>query len=321
MLLFAVPASPLAQPWSILGGNIISALVGLTIARLVPDTTLAAAIAVGAAIVIMSMLRCLHPPGGAVALSTVLGSAGGHILPYDYALIPVGLNSLLLVMAGLIFHRIFGHSYPHVAPVAPNVHATRDPAPINRTGVNFVDLDAALAHYGDTLDVSPEDLRALFKEAETRAAERMVSPLRCAAIMSRDIVSVQADAPVARAREQLQTRRLHSLPVLDDDGRVVGTISHLELLRAGALAQDIASPAETARPETPVAQLLPLLADGRRHQIPIINTQQQLCGIVTQTDIIAALATGQLPQAPAASSSAISSGPSSSSSAGISSAS
>ena len=68
VLLFAVPASPLAQPWSIIGGNTISALVGITIAHLVPDKAIAAAMAVAAAIAVMSLLRCLHPPGGAASL-------------------------------------------------------------------------------------------------------------------------------------------------------------------------------------------------------------------------------------------------------------
>ena len=73
VLLFAVPASPLAQPWSIIGGNTISALVGIAIAHLVPDKAIGAAIAVAAAIAVMSLLRCLHPPGGAASLLGVLG--------------------------------------------------------------------------------------------------------------------------------------------------------------------------------------------------------------------------------------------------------
>jgi hypothetical protein len=64
VLLFAVPASPLAQPWSIVGGNVLSALFGVIVTGLVPEPALAAALAVGGAILAMSLLRCLHPPGG-----------------------------------------------------------------------------------------------------------------------------------------------------------------------------------------------------------------------------------------------------------------
>ncbi|MFG3757464.1 HPP family protein, partial [Klebsiella pneumoniae] len=65
VLLFAVPASPLAQPWPIIGGNSVSALVGIVVARAIGDPLLAAAVAAALAIAVMSLARCLHPPGGA----------------------------------------------------------------------------------------------------------------------------------------------------------------------------------------------------------------------------------------------------------------
>ena len=110
VLLFAVPASPLAQPWSILGGNVLSAVVGIAVALAVPNATVAAGLGVGLAIAVMSLARCLHPPGGAVALSAVLGGAAGSAHPFMFALYPVGLNSLLLILAGLAFHRMTGHT-------------------------------------------------------------------------------------------------------------------------------------------------------------------------------------------------------------------
>ena len=73
VLLFAVPASPLAQPWSILGGNTVSALVGVSCALLLGHTGLAASAAGALAIAAMFALRCLHPPGGAVAVTAVMG--------------------------------------------------------------------------------------------------------------------------------------------------------------------------------------------------------------------------------------------------------
>jgi CBS domain-containing membrane protein len=69
VLVFAVPASPLAQPWSVLGGNVVSALVGVIAAMFISTPWLAVGIAVAGAILAMSLLRCLHPPGGAAALT------------------------------------------------------------------------------------------------------------------------------------------------------------------------------------------------------------------------------------------------------------
>ena len=72
VLIFAAPASPLAQPWAVLGGNTVSALVGTACVLLIPDPAVAGAVAVALAIGLMFQLRCLHPPGGASALLMVL---------------------------------------------------------------------------------------------------------------------------------------------------------------------------------------------------------------------------------------------------------
>src|SRR4051812_16334363 len=79
VLLFCVPASPLAQPWSIIGGNLVSALIGVTCAKVFADAPLLAAALAGCfAIAAMFALRCLHPPSGAVALTAVLGGPIVH---------------------------------------------------------------------------------------------------------------------------------------------------------------------------------------------------------------------------------------------------
>ena len=73
VLLFAVPASPLAQPWAIIGGNTISALCGIFWIKVLGDPAYAACLGVATAIAMMSLARCLHPPGGACALTGVIG--------------------------------------------------------------------------------------------------------------------------------------------------------------------------------------------------------------------------------------------------------
>ena len=72
VLLFAVPASPLAQPWSIIGGNLVSATVGVACASWIADPVGAGALAVALAICAMFALRCVHPPSGAGERSSVL---------------------------------------------------------------------------------------------------------------------------------------------------------------------------------------------------------------------------------------------------------
>lgn len=289
VLLFAVPASPLAQPWSIIGGNVCSALVGVAVVHLVPSPMLGAALAVGGAILVMSLMRCLHPPGGAIALAGVLGGAGGASAHYTFAFVPVGLNSLLLVLVGLLFHRFSGHSYPHRAPVAASSHGTHDIAPLDRAGLAPGDVDDAVAAYGDTLDVSADDLHLLFKNAEVRAAARRHGALTAGDIMSRDIITIEGDARVGEAAALMHTRGLLSLPVVDGAGRVTGVITLLDLQRQGVLVHHIASAPLIVAPETPLAALVRPLSEGQHHQILVTDDDRELRGMVTQTDLIAAL--------------------------------
>lgn len=168
VLLFAVPASPLAQPWSIAGGNVISAIIGAIVAWVFPDPAIAAAVAVSLAILTMSLLRCLHPPGGAAALSAVLG---GYALFSAHAadfLIVVLINSALLVGIGWLFHRFSGHSYPHRAKPVEGKALALAPA----SGLLMDDIDMALDDLGETFDISREDLALLLDRAEVHAAER-----------------------------------------------------------------------------------------------------------------------------------------------------
>jgi CBS domain-containing membrane protein len=160
VLLFAVPSSPLAQPWSIVGGNMISALVGVAAARLVADPAFAAALAVAGAILAMSLCRCLHPPGGAAGLTAVIGGAAVAKAGWLFPFVPVAFNSALLVAAGWAFHRFSGHSYPHrpARAVAPLLHRE--------------DIDRALAEIGETFDIAREDLDDLLSRAEGHALRR-----------------------------------------------------------------------------------------------------------------------------------------------------
>jgi CBS domain-containing membrane protein len=164
VLVFAVPASPLAQPWPVIGGNVLSALVGIMVARLVPAPEIGVGLAVGGAILVMSLTRSLHPPGGASALIGVIGGPAVAALGYRFVIVPVALNAVLLVATGIAFHRLSRHSYPHRPAAAPPFAHPED-------------IDLALAELGETLDVDRDDLDRLFARVEHHAARR-VAPRR-----------------------------------------------------------------------------------------------------------------------------------------------
>ncbi len=164
VLAFAVPASPLAQPWPVVGGNIVSALVGVAAFNAVPNTMVAAGVAVGGAILLMSLLRCLHPPGGAAALTAVIGGQNIHAAGFAFAFAPIGINSIALVLLAMFFHWATGHSYPH--------RAANLPVEAGASGLHLADIDAALEELHESFDITREDLDVLLSRAELHAVAR-----------------------------------------------------------------------------------------------------------------------------------------------------
>jgi CBS-domain-containing membrane protein len=115
VLLFAVPHGQLSQPWPVFGGHLVSALIGVASAKLVAPPLLAAAVAVALAISAMYYLRCIHPPGGATALTAVAGGETVHALGFHYVLTPVLLNVLIILAVALLFNFPFSwRRYPAV---------------------------------------------------------------------------------------------------------------------------------------------------------------------------------------------------------------
>ncbi|PST81919.1 HPP family protein [Pedobacter yulinensis] len=114
VLVYGAIQSPLAQPRNLVGGHVLSALIGVTVYKLFPDLTwLAAPLAVSLSIVGMQMTRTMHPPGGATALIAVAGSAQVKALGYLYVLTPVFSGAMILLLFALVFNNLTRHrSYP-----------------------------------------------------------------------------------------------------------------------------------------------------------------------------------------------------------------
>ena len=94
VLVYGAIKSPLAQPRNLIGGHVLSAIIGVTFYMLLHDQQwLASSLAVATAIAVMHATKTLHPPGGATALIAVIGSPQIHSLGYFYVLMPVGLGA------------------------------------------------------------------------------------------------------------------------------------------------------------------------------------------------------------------------------------
>jgi CBS domain-containing membrane protein len=107
VLVYGVIQSPLAQPRNLIGGHVISALVGVTVAYLLPDIIwITAPLAVSQSIVMMQVTKTLHPTGGATALIAVIGSEKIKNLGFWYILSPVLTGCVILLISALIFNNI-----------------------------------------------------------------------------------------------------------------------------------------------------------------------------------------------------------------------
>ena len=107
VLIYGAIRSPLAQPRNLLGGHVISALIGVTFYKILPGQMwLASALAVSTAIFVMHATKTLHPPGGATALIAVTGSGQIHDLGYFYAVMPAAIGALMMLLVALLINNI-----------------------------------------------------------------------------------------------------------------------------------------------------------------------------------------------------------------------
>lgn len=307
VLVFGLPASPLAQPWAVVAGNTLSTLVAVACVHATGPWPWVGALAVGLAILLMFALRCMHPPGGACALLAALSD----VPDAHFAVFPVLVNSVALVAVGIVYNRLTGRRYPHgQRPVTPTPTAPR-------ARFSEADLDAVLARYNQVLDVPRDDLQQLLQEAELQAYQRRLGTARCADVMSSQPLTVEYGTPLEEAWGLLRVHRIKALPVIDRARRVIGIVTLADFVRSAdlgtqadwhrrlraliratrtahtdkpeAVGQIMTRQVRVVRDDRPIAELVPLFADTGHHHIPVIDAERRLVGILTESDVVRAL--------------------------------
>ena len=296
-LIYAVPNSPMAQPWSVLFGNSASALAAILMLHAGLPMLPTAALAVMLAVLAMAALRAMHPPGGAVALATVL-SAHPEALPgLHYLVLPVASGSLALVGLGILWAHATGRRYPFRIAPEPTQHGTKDPAPDRRFIPSEQVLAATLTRLRLSANLGVEDLARLIETAETEANASHLGPTTADQMMSRDLIQVAPDTPLPALAESFRDHRFKTLPVRNPDGSFGGLVSQSALVgRADpqlTAAMLIDADLRSASPQTPLADLIALLADGSQQAVPVLEANR-LVGLITRSDMIALLS-GHMP--------------------------
>lgn len=312
MLAFAVPSSPLAQPWAALVGNTSAALVGVAVVLTVTEPWLALGLSVTCAMIVMMLLRATHPPAAGIALGTVLTADAVREVGFSYAFSPVLLDTSLLLLVAVVFNRLTGRVYPFRQP---EEHAPRhvDAASLSPT-IDSKDLTALLQRLGLDANIGAADLARLIDAAHQQAAEHLFDGVETAQIMSRNVVTAYPRMPVRQIAALFRQHKVRTLPVVGFDGVFQGLVSESDLVRtlhnpdakadSGVLnrllraSRDVVEPVAadvmatmvgTVSEVTPLGVLIDLLAEGAQQAVPVLD-DGRLVGIVSRADLIAALA-------------------------------
>ena len=317
VILFTLSHSPLAQPWPVVGSYTVATAASLLSLHFVPNAVVASAVAVALSVWLMTRLNCIHPPGGALAMLLV-HEQHGHMGPMDHTVALIAANVLVLLVAAVVINNvILLRQYPYrgQAPVRSR-HGTDDVAPLQRAGLEHQDLGEAVRQLGIFVDVKSDELVQLYNVAVANAFNRHVG-LSCADIMSRDVVSVVFATELEEAWNMLRRHKVKALPVLDNTQRLVGIVTVADFLRqmddttaaglavtlqgllrrtpgpnsdkAEVVGQIMSSDVQTVQEDTPVLTLIQLFAEKGLHHVPVLDSSRRVVGIVTHSDVTAAL--------------------------------
>ncbi|PWB30418.1 HPP family protein [Pseudomonas sp. SDI] len=305
VLLFGVHSGALSQPWPLLGSYACAMAVGLGLHHLFGPSLLVVVLALLAVILLMCLLRCLHPPGAALAVSLAL--ADPSLSQLGVAVVePILLNALCLLLVAVVYNRLTGVRYPKIAAPRKDLHHTQDAPLAERVGLRSDDLDQALEEVGGFVDVTRDDLERIILATERHALQRSLGGISAAQVMSRDVQFAAPTDSLEQAWELLSRHRLKTLPVLDAERRLVGIVSLSDLVgpamararfswralfgrrRPVRLAQVMSPRVISVRSEQPASELVQLLCEQGLHCLPVLE-QGQVVGVITQTDLIAAL--------------------------------
>jgi len=165
-MLFAVPHGALSQPWPLLGGHLVSGLIGIACLIYVPDPMLAGSLAAGLSIGAMHYLRCIHPPAGATALAAALGNESVRAMGFGFVLAPLMLNVTIILIVAVAFNALFPwRRYPAILVRSANPPV---PAVAGYTAISHEDFVFALSELDSFIDVSEDDLLRIYSLATGR---------------------------------------------------------------------------------------------------------------------------------------------------------
>ncbi len=303
-----------------MGGQLFSAAVGITSALHISETASASAVAVGGAVLVMLIFRCLHPPAAATSLAPIMAGDSNTSLGYAFILQPVAINVIFMLFLSIFINRwVMKRNYPSPLPIVetPRQQHHTVSVPSHQIGISEDDLDRALKDLDVFVDMTHSDLSKILSHTEMNTFKRIHSNISCSDIMIKEVTSVEFGTEVEDAWQIMYKQNLKAVPVTDKAHRVIGIITwhdffkfinlnvyesfldnfrnfirrttQLTTSKPESVGQ-IMTTSIVVLPETAhIAELIPLMSIHGHRQIPIINSEHCLVGMVYQSNLIAAL--------------------------------
>ena len=317
VLLFVVPSSTMAKPWPFAAGQMISALVGIYVAHYETDFVRASALAVGLSVLLMLLLRCLHPPGAATALASLHNTVNADLPDFSFLLMPVGVNVVIMLTIALLVNRL----------ILLRIQLAKTPSPVHITNqndqqghllsINKGDIEQVIQRFDKFLDIGPDDLCQLLTQLHLLSFQKNADIKTCCDIMQRNIITVEYATEVEWAWTLMHEHHLKVLPVLDKSKRVIGIVTHYDFLKhikltpyhsfqekwlwfikpsldvttqkPEVMGHIMTRKVKTLSADTHIAELVPLVVNEGHHHVPIVDDEQRFVGLVFQSSLLTAL--------------------------------
>lgn len=316
VILFALPHSPLAQPWSVIGGLMLAAPLGYACGLWLPAGPWVMAAALAASIWLTAWARCIHPPAGAMALTMAMAAA--HGTAFGPSMWAVFANTVAILVAVMVVNNLIpGRHYPQGTPPAVQKQRAHTVPP----ALTHKDMAAALHEIDGFLDVREDDLVDLYERTLRHAFKRM-HRLRCADVLdtSQPAPALEFATPLGDAWLLMRRLRVDALPVIDRSRRVIGLLALEDFLNAvspeagrslgesvkqlltrspdthseraevvGQMMRDARAGLKVARMHDSLAEVAEALSAGHQPAVPVVNGAHRLVGILDRGDMVAAL--------------------------------
>jgi len=320
VLLFAVPQGPLSQPWPFVAGHLISGFVGVTVVLFIDDLVIASCLAVSSAIFFMYITGSLHPPGGATALTVVVGGSSIQSLGYMYLLTPVGINLLVMLLWALIVNNLLpNRCYPNGIQDVFSQKTMDDSHQPEQNSLNISkeDVHEVLKEMNIFVDVSEADLNKIFHLSLNQLRKKRIGEVLCEDIMSFPAMSVEYGTEIESAWALMAKYKVHGFPVVDKVGRVIGMVSIADFLnqvkgsdentlverfknfikrtpdieaeKLEYVGHIMSKPAIVIRNDQHINDIFKIFNANGPHHLPVVDHNDKLLGMITPKDLLAAL--------------------------------